>query len=172
MLASVDQGPFLALHPQIHDAIHTAASESVSMQKDYRRCLDKLAGASPKRKAALIRSLLPGIEAALNSGQSLKEIWEALGSEGLLMTYRVFHITVSRARKARKPTAASNWGKQDKPSEPRGLQEAKVDTVGERDPLANLRRLEEDRPGFHWRGTQSLRRSVDATEDVNDKNKR
>jgi len=142
------------------------------MQNDYRRCLDKLAGASPKKKAALIRSLLPGIEAALNSGQSLKEIWEALGSEGLQMSYRVFHITVSRARKARKPTAASNWGKQDKPSERRGLQEAKVDTVGERDPLANLRRLEEDRPGFHWRGTQSLRRAVDATEDLNDKNKR
>ena len=142
------------------------------MQKDYRRCLDKLAGASPKRKAALIRSLLPGIEAALNSGQSVKEIWEALGSEGLQTSYRVFHITVSRARKARKPTAASNWGKQDKPPEPRGLQEAKVDTVGERDPLANLRRLEEDRPGFHWRATQNLKTSVHATEDSNDKNKR
>jgi hypothetical protein len=142
------------------------------MQNDYRRCLDKLAGASPKKKAALIRSLLPGIEAALNSGQSLKEIWEALGSEGLQMSYRVFHITVARARKARKPTAAGNWGKQDKPSETQGLQKATVETVGERDPLANLRRLEEDRPGFHWRGTQSLRRSVDATEDLNDKNKR
>ena len=130
------------------------------MQNDYRRCLDKLAGASPKRKAALIRSLLPGIQAALNSGQSLKEIWEALGSEGLQMSYRVFHITVARARKARKPTAAGNWGKQDNPSETQGLQKATVETVGERDPLANLRRLEEDRPGFHWRGTQSLRRSV------------
>lgn len=172
-MASADQEPFLALHLQFDGAIYTAASKGVSMQNNYRRCLDKLAGASPKRKAALIRSLLPGIEAALNSGQSLKEIWEALGSEGLLMSYRVFHITVSRARKARKPTAASNWGKQDKPpSESRGLQEAKVDTVRERDPLANLRRLEEDRPGFHWRGTLSLKRSVDATEDSNDKNKR
>jgi hypothetical protein len=142
------------------------------MQNNYRRCLDKLADASPKKKAALIRSLLPGIEAALNSGQSLKEIWEALGSEGLQMSYRVFHITVSRARKARKPTAASNWGKQDKPSETQGLQKATVETVGERDPLANLRRLEEDRPGFHWRGTQSWKTSAHATEDSNDKNKR
>jgi hypothetical protein len=142
------------------------------MQKDYRQSLDKLASTSPRRKAALIRSLLPGIEAALQSGQSLKDIWEVLGNDGLQMSYRVFHITVSRARKARKPTAASNWGKQDKPYESRGMQEAKVDTVGERDPLANLRRLEEDRPGFHWRGTQSLKRSVDATEDSNDKNKR
>jgi hypothetical protein len=144
----------------------------MSTQKDYRRCLDKLAGAPPKRKAALIRSLLPGIEAALNSGQSLKEIWEALGTEGLMMSYRVFHITVSRARKARKPTAASKLGKQDKTSEAQRLQEATVETVGERDPLANLRRLEEDRPGFHWRGTQSLKTSVHVTEDSNDKNKR
>jgi hypothetical protein len=97
-----------------------SSMKSVSMQKDYRHCLDKLAGAVPERKAALIRSLLPGIEAALDSGQSLKKIWEALGSEGLLMSYRVFHITVSRARKARKPTAASNWGKQDKSSEAQG----------------------------------------------------
>ena len=142
------------------------------MQKDYRHSLDKLAGTSPKRKAALIRSLLPGIEAALQSGQSLKDIWEVLGNDGLQMSYRVFHITVSRARKARKPTAASNWGKQDNPPESRGLQEAKVDTVEERDPLANLRRLEEDRPGFHWRGTQRVKTSVNAMEESNDKNKR
>ena len=144
------------------------------MQKDYRQCLDKLAGAGPETKAALIRSLLPGIEAAVNSGQSLKKIWQALASEGLQMSYHSFHKAVWRARRMRKPTAANNGGKQDKPSEAQGLREAKTETetVGERDPLANLRRLEEDRPGFHWRGTQSLRRSVDATEDLNDKNKR
>ncbi len=99
------------------------------MQKDYRSCLDKLAGAPPKRKAALIRSLLPGIEAALHSGQNLKDIWEALGHEGLQMTYHVFHMTVWRARKTRKPTATSSWGKQDKPSESQGLQEAKVEQL-------------------------------------------
>ena len=81
------------------------------MQKDYRRCLDKLAGASPKRKAALIRSLLPGIEAALNSGQSLKEIWEALGSEGLQMSYRVFHITVCARQKSEETNRGQQLGK-------------------------------------------------------------
>src|SRR6266700_704541 len=99
------------------------------MQKDYRPCLEKLAGAPPKRKAALIRSLLPGIEAAIHSGQSLKDIWEALGNEGLQMTYHVFHMTVWRARRTRKPTATSSRGKQDKPSESQGLQEAKVEAV-------------------------------------------
>jgi len=48
--------------------------------------------------------------------------------EGLQMTYHVFHMTVWRARKTRKPTATGSWGKQDKPSESQGLQEAKVET--------------------------------------------
>ena len=142
------------------------------MEKDYRLCLEKLAGTPPKRKAALIRSLLPEIEAALQSGQTFKAIWETLGNEGLQMSYQVFHMTVWRARKTRKPTATTNVGKQEKPSESQGLQEARVETVEERDPLANLKRLEENRPGFHWRGTQGLHSLAHRTEDLNDKNKR
>ncbi len=142
------------------------------MQKDYRHCLDELAGAVPKRKAALIRSLLPGIEAALNSGQSLKDIWEALRNEGLQMSYHGFHKAVWRAERKRKPTAASGCGKQEKPSEAQGLRETKVGTVEGRDPFANLRRLEpENRPGFHWRGTRSVKTSAQGMEDSNDKNK-
>ena len=142
------------------------------MEKDCRLSLEKLAGTPPKRKAVLIRSLLPGIGAALQSGQTLKAIWETLGNEGLQMSYHVFHMTVWRARKARKPTAPSNVGKQEKPSESQGLQEAKVETVEQRDPLANLKRLEENRPGFNWRGTQGLHSSAHRTEASNDKNKR
>jgi hypothetical protein len=142
------------------------------MQKDYRHCLDELAGAVPKRKAGLIRSLLPGIEAALNSGQSLKGIWEALGNEGLQVSYHGFHKAVWRAERKRKPTAASGCGKQDKPSEAQGLRETKVDTVEGRDPFANLRRLEpENRTGFHWRGTRSVKTSAQGMEDSSDKNK-
>src|SRR5260370_35542732 len=114
------------------------------MKKDSRHCLDELAGAVPKRKAALIRSLLPGIEAALNSGQSLKDIWEALGNEGLQMSYHGFHKAVWRAERKRNPTAASGWGKADKPSEAQGRRETKRDTVGEQDAFANLTRLEPD----------------------------
>jgi hypothetical protein len=116
----------------------------------FRQCLNKLAATPPRRKAALIRSLLPGIEAALRSGHCLKEILVALEGEGLHMSYRVFHKTVSRCRNAKKPTATRGWGEQDKPPEAQGLSETKVETVGGRDPLANLRRLEpENRPGFH-----------------------
>ncbi len=137
----------------------------------FRQCLNKLAATPPRRKAALIRSLLPGIEAALRSGHCLKEIWVALEGEGLQMSYRVFHKTVCRGRNAKKPTAASIWGKQDKPLEAQGPQGTKVEAVEGRDPFANLRRLEEDRPGFHWRGTRSLKTLVRGTEGTNDKNK-
>jgi hypothetical protein len=141
----------------------------MSTQKDYRRCLETLAAAPPKLKAALIRSLLPGIEAAVNSGQSLKDIWEALETEGLQVSYHTFHMAVWRAK--RKRTATSGWGKQDKTSQAEGPGEARVEAVEERDPLANLKRLEENRPGFQWRGTQKLQRLVHGREDSNDKNK-
>ena len=35
-----------------------------------------------------------------------------------------------------------------------------METVEERDPLTNLKLLEENRPSFHWQGTQSLKTLV------------
>ena len=141
----------------------------MSMQKDYRGCLEKLAAAPPKRRVALIRSLLPGIEAALTSGQNLRDIWEALVTEGLQVSYHTFYMVIWRARK--KPTAARGLGKQDKCHEVQGLQEPKVETDDGRDPFANLRRLEENRPGFHWRGRRDLNALVYGTDRSTDKNK-
>ena len=137
------------------------------MDKDYESCLDKLAAAPPETKSAVIRSLLPRIEAALNSGQRLKAIWKALRKEGLQITYRGFHMTVSRARKMRTP----GRGKQDCPPAPQGLQETKVEAVEERDPFANLKRLEENRPGFHWRGTRNVKTPVIGREESSGKHK-
>jgi len=61
------------------------------MHKDIRQYPDKLTRAAPETRAALIRSLLPGMEAAVNSGQSLKKNWAALASEGLQVSYDSFH---------------------------------------------------------------------------------
>src|ERR1700722_18351369 len=114
----------------------------MSTQKHYRRCLEQLAADPPKRRVSLIYSLLPAIEAALTSGQHLKDIWEALQVEGLQVSYHTCYMVVWRAR--RKPTARSSLEKQPNPSEAQTLRE--METVEERDPLANLRRLEENRP--------------------------
>jgi hypothetical protein len=142
----------------------------MSTQKHYRRCLERLAADPPKRRPALIRTLLPEIEAAVTSGQNLKDIWEALQSEGLDVSYHTFYLVVWRARK--KPIATSSRGRQAKPSGAQALAEKHVEAVEERDPLANLKLLEENRPGFHWRAAKSLNALVHGTEDSNDKNKR
>jgi len=141
----------------------------MSTQKDYPRCLEQLAATPPKRTVALIRSLLPGIEEALRSWQNLKSIWEALQSEGLQVSYHTFYMVVWRAR--RKRTAPSSRGKQPKPSEVKALRE--TEAVEERDPLANLKRLEEgNRPGFHWRSKQDLKTMVHGSNVSTDKNNR
>lgn len=129
----------------------------MSTLNDYRNCLNELAATTPRKKAALIRSLLPSIEATLSSGQTLKDIWAALESRGLGMAYRVFQMTVWRARRSKKTTAPRSWEK-DHGSAPQesGKQGDPLNVEG-RDPLENLKRLEENRPGFHWRGTNSQR---------------
>jgi hypothetical protein len=142
----------------------------MSTQKQYRRCLEQLAADPPKRRVALIRSLLPAIEAALTSGQNLKDIWEALETEGLQVSYHTFYMVVWRARRKRRAT--SGWGKQSKSLEAQVLQTTEVDTEEGKDPFSNLSRLEESRPGFHWRGTQRVQRLVHEKEDWDDKNKR
>lgn len=142
----------------------------MSPREDYLRCLEQLVAASPTRTAAVIRSLLPGIQRALTSGQNLKDIWKALQAEGLEVSYHAFYMVVWRAR--RKPTAARGRGKQDKSHEVQGHQEPKVETVDGRDPFANLRRLEEIRPGFHWRSKGDLKTTVHGTNVSTDENNR
>ena len=142
----------------------------MSTQKHYRRCLERLAADPPKSRVALIRTLLPEIEVAVTSGHNLKDIWEALQTEGLEVSYHTFYMVVWRARK--KPTAAGGRGKQDKCHEVQGLQGPILETDDGRDPFANLRRLEENRPGFHWRARRDLTAMVRGTEVPTDKNNR
>lgn len=130
----------------------------MSTLNEYRTCLNELAAATPRKKAALIRSLLPGIEAALGSGQTLKDIWIALENKGLGMAYRVFQTTVWRARRNKKTTAPRDWEELNACSPQESLQQSEPLNVERRDPLENLKRLEEHRPGFHWRGTNSQRK--------------
>jgi len=83
----------------------------ISTLNEYRSCLNELAGATPGKKAALIRFLLPSIEATLSSGQTLKDIWVVLENRGLGMAYRVFQMTVWHARRSKKATAPRSWEK-------------------------------------------------------------
>ena len=137
----------------------------MSMLKDYRSSIEELTATTPKKKAALIRSLLPTIEAALRSGQTLKDIWETLDKQGLNVGYHVFQMTLWRARRSKAGTAPGGQGKDTKPSDSQRPPDGDVLTVEARDPLANLKRLEANRPGFHWRATPRRIAPVKGTEE-------
>ncbi len=122
------------------------------MQKRYRHSLEKLAAEPPTTKTALICSFLPEIELALASGKTRKQVWRRLTDEGLDVSYKTFHTIIRRARKKPRTTAAG--GRKTPTRSNAGDQALVCDPL--HDPLANLRRVEASRPGFHFRGTENL----------------
>src|SRR5215469_4920009 len=61
--------------------------------------LRALAATPPKTKSGQVVWAWPEIQASLRNGRNLKEIWEALQLDGLVMSYDQFRVYVSRARK-------------------------------------------------------------------------
>jgi hypothetical protein len=122
------------------------------MGNRYRHTLEELAAEPPATKTALICSLLPDIETALGSGKTCKQVWQRLAADGLDVTYKTFHTIIRRARKKLRTAAAPGR---------KSSRVLKADTEGLKgetvhDPLVNLRKVEECRPGFHFRGTENL----------------
>jgi hypothetical protein len=141
---------------------------SMSIPNRYRRGLEKLTAEPPATKTALISILLPEIETALASGKTRKQVWKQLAEDGLDLTYNTFHSTLWRVQ--RKPrTAAAMRRKTTK------VLKAEAEQLTEElghDPLVNLRRLEQSRPGFHYRGTESLDVLVHGRRESREQNKR
>jgi hypothetical protein len=139
----------------------------------YRRTLEKFSEESPTTLTALLECLLPDIERALRSGKRLNEVWQRLSEDGLDISRETFCRLVRRVRKKNHPTAApGGWGKDTKLSDAQRRPEAGMPTLEARDPLANLKRLEANRPGFHWRATPRGNAPAGAREESNDKVKR
>jgi len=127
----------------------------VSTPNRLRHALEKLAAEPPSTKTALMRSLLSEIEAALASGKTWKQVWQCLADDGLDISYETFRKVLQRVRKKARISAPPGG----KASEfPTATAQETADHVA-RDPLANLKRLDENRPGFHWRATPRLKGS-------------
>lgn len=118
----------------------------------YRHALEKLAAEPPTTKTALLRSLLSEIEAALRSGKTHEQVWQSLSDAGLDITCETFCRLIRRARKKPHPSAARGGKSTEVPE----LHAQRTESSVEHDPLVNLRRVEASRPGFHYRGTESL----------------
>ena len=99
-------------------------------------------------KTGFVRTLIPDIDEALAAGYTLKSIWERIRTQRSDLTYSEFCLYLRRARTKPTRTAAAHGRKSD------------AGVVGDprdrSDPLANIRRLENARPGFQYGGTQDL----------------
>ena len=118
----------------------------------YRQTLEKLAEEPPTTKTALVRCLLPQIQVALRSGKTLKQVWQRLSEDGLDISCATFCRLIRRARAKPRPSATPSGKSEEELSAGTRATENSV----ARDPLANLKRLEANRPGFHWQPTKSL----------------
>jgi hypothetical protein len=125
---------------------------AMSTPNRYRHGLEKLTGEPPATKTALISILLPEIETALASGKTRRQIWQRLVEDGFDLSYDTFHSTLWRVQRKPRITAAM---RRKTPKVSKGEAEQLTEEVGH-DPLVNLRRLEQSRPGFHYRGTENL----------------
>jgi hypothetical protein len=138
---------------------------TMSTSNRCRATLEKLLSSSPNRKTAPVYELLPQIQTALASGWTRKELWESLTSDGLDVKYKTFTAIIRRARNRPGTTAPPNGKSDELPK-----LDAHDDTncLGH-DPLINLRRLEANRPGFHWHARPRRIAPAKGTEEPNDK---
>ena len=133
----------------------------------YRDTLEKLAAEPPTTKTALLCSLLFEIEAALRSGKTHKQVWQRLSEAGLDITCETFCRLIRRARKKTRISAARG-GKSIEVPELHAQQTA----IGvKHDPLANLRRIEASRPGFHYRAAHNVDALVHGRRESREQNK-
>ena len=85
-------------------------------------------------------------------GKTHKQIWQRLSDAGLDINCETFCRLIRRARKKRRISEARGGKSVEVPE----LQARQTATSVEHDPLANLRKVEASRPGFHFRGTENL----------------
>jgi len=103
---------------------------------------------TPPTKSGMVRTLIPEIEEALAAGYRLKTIWQWVRDNGLDVTYPQFCMYLQREKKKSSRTAPTLGRKAET--------EVPGDPADGFDPLANLRRRQASRPGFHYRGTEDL----------------
>jgi hypothetical protein len=117
-------------------------------------------------KSGFVRVMLPAIEDALKAGHTRKAVWQQLHEQNPALGYKEFCVYLGRLRKrAHQPTALR--------SEEKALMlipnQVSHTSPPEFDPLANLRRAEANRPGFHYRGTEDLHELVYGTKKIHSK---
>jgi hypothetical protein len=103
----------------------------------------------PKTRIGILRNLWPTIQTCLDGGHSLRDIHESLRLDGIEMAYSTFCWAISSLRQ-RQPAVAA---RQSRETAPQSAGEMTGHKRAPDDPLRNVRRLSEQRPGFDYHGT-------------------
>jgi hypothetical protein len=103
----------------------------------------------PQTRIGILRALWPTIHDCLTVGHSLREIHKTLHLDGIEMPYSTLCRIVATLQRATLPKVDRVPKQTTAPATP-GERSAKPAVV---DPLRNLRRLSEHRPGFEYSGT-------------------
>ena len=103
----------------------------------------------PKTRIGILRTLWPSIQDCLTVGHSLRDIHKTLHLDGIEMPYSTLCRIVTILQRDVQPKADRVPKQSTAPDRPgeRSVKPAPMD------PLRNLRRLSEHRPGFEYSGT-------------------
>ena len=108
--------------------------------------------ASPKTRIGILRLVWPTIQACLDAGHSLRDVHEKLHLDGVEMAYSTLCWAVATLRQTLPSTVGRRPNALAGPTAPHRAGETTGESK-ELDPLRNLRRLSEHRPGFEYTGT-------------------
>lgn len=115
----------------------------------------------PKTRIALIRLLWPAIRSCLDAGHSLRDIQAKLRDDGIDIAYSTLCWGVSALRESGrtspiwKGSAHATSIREGTAAQGAGESGARSKVPSEFDPLDNIKRLTDHRPGFEYSGTLS-----------------
>jgi hypothetical protein len=106
----------------------------------------------PKTRIGILRQLWPAIQICLETGHSLRDIHHTLRQDGIEMGYSTlcWAVAILRRSVALQPPLLPRAGESSTAPSTRG--ECSGGSA-QSDPLRNLKRLAEHRPGFEYKGT-------------------
>ncbi len=106
----------------------------------------------PKTRIGILRLLWPTIRECLDGGHTLRDIHKTLRLDGIDMAYSTLCWAVADFRQKAPPEKSTPSKKTDSPTAPLGREKGSALRQGA-DPLGNLKRMTERRPGFEYTGT-------------------
>jgi hypothetical protein len=106
----------------------------------------------PKTRIGVLRLLWPTIRECLEGGHTLRDIHQTLRLDGIDMAYSTLCWAVAELRQSGSPERSARAKNIESPTAT--LRREKGSAVRQAaDPLRNLKRMTERRPGFEYTGT-------------------